>query len=369
MKFAHLADIHLGYKQFNREERYKDFFCAFDDAVDKIIDHDCDFVLIAGDLFDSIPKPHIINDTIEILKKLKKENIPVFAIEGNHDKTERVISPIFLLSNIELINYIGFSKKLAKGEHNKSKQIGSVYLNYGLYENIGIYGLNYRRDKENIKKLLSYIEPEQDYNILMFHQTVLDDNLKSVMYIPDIDISYSELSSYNFDYIALGHIHKKYIFSNKKMAYSGSLEMCSMGECDYKNFEKIPENRKGFFIYDNGKIIDIEVDHRPSYDIFLESVENIDEIFSIFDNVPHGSIIRIKYKGKKIDESRIWKRYGEDYIITSIQYEKPVEKIKIEKSYDYNFNLTIKTFIKKVLNCKKSRTLDLDELKEIIKNS
>ena len=369
MKFAHLADVHLGYKQFNREERYKDFFNAFDDAVNKIIDQNCDFVLIAGDLFDSIPKPHIINDAIEILKKLKKENIPVFAIEGNHDKTERVISPIFLLSNIGLVNYVGFSRYKANGEYNKNKQIGNVYLNYGEYEDVGIYGISYRRDKENIKKLMSYIEPSKNYNILLFHQTVLDDILKNQMYIPDVDISYSELSCYDFDYIAIGHIHKKYIFPNKRMAYSGSLEMCSMSECDYKNFNRIPENRKGFLIYENGKFIDIETTHRLSYDVSLKSVESVEDIFSIFDNLPQESIVKIKYKGKKIDENRIWRRYGEDYIITSVYYEKPVERIKKELTFDFNHSSSLKTFIRKILSCKKSRTMDFEELKEIIKNS
>ncbi len=369
MKFAHLADIHLGYKQFNREERYKDFFNAFEDAVNKIIDQNCDFVLIAGDLFDSIPKPHVINDTIEILRKLKKENIPVFAIEGNHDKTERVISPVFLLSNVGLINYVGFSRYKAKGEYNKYDQIGNVYLNYGVYEKIGIYGISYRRDKENIKKLLSYIKPNEDYNILLLHQTVLDDNLKNMMYIPDIDISYSELSSYCFDYIAIGHIHKRYIFPNKKIAYSGSLEMCSMSECDYKNFDKIQENRKGFLIYENGKLIDVETLHRESYDITLNYIETIEDIFLIFDKIPQGSIIRIKYKGKKIDENRIWRRYGDDYIITSVHYEKSVEKTKKELNFDFRYSFDIKTFIKKILNCKKSKTIDFEELKEIIKNS
>ena len=237
------------------------------------------------------------------------------------------------------------------------------YINIGDYLNFETYPF------EKLTKLLKNIEPNKNYNILLLHQTVLDDNLKNKMYIPDVDISYSELSSYGFDYIAIGHIHKRYIFPNKRMAYSGSLEMCSMGECDYKNFDRIPENRKGFLIYENGKFIDIETTHRLSYDVSLKSVESVEDIFSIFDNLPQESIVKIKYKGKKIDENRIWRRYGEDYIITSVYYEKPVERIKKELTFDFNHSSSLKTFIRKILSCKKSRTMDFEELKEIIKNS
>ena len=37
MKFAHLADTHLGYRQFGLLEREKDFYEVFDKIIDKII--------------------------------------------------------------------------------------------------------------------------------------------------------------------------------------------------------------------------------------------------------------------------------------------------------------------------------------------
>ena len=38
MKFAHLADTHLGYRQFGLLEREKDFYEVFDKIIDKIIE-------------------------------------------------------------------------------------------------------------------------------------------------------------------------------------------------------------------------------------------------------------------------------------------------------------------------------------------
>ena len=46
IKFAHLADTHLGYRQFGLLEREKDFYEVFDKIIDKIIEEKVDFVYI-----------------------------------------------------------------------------------------------------------------------------------------------------------------------------------------------------------------------------------------------------------------------------------------------------------------------------------
>jgi len=65
MKFAHLADCHLGGW---RQPELKDLnFKSFQYALEECIKEGVDFVLIAGDLFDSAYPP------IDILKeKMKK---------------------------------------------------------------------------------------------------------------------------------------------------------------------------------------------------------------------------------------------------------------------------------------------------------
>ena len=86
MKFAHIADAHLGREQFQQPFRYRDYLNAFRQAIEKSIDERVDFILLAGDLFHvSKPSPKAIRDAVEILNLAKRKNIPVFAIEGNHD--------------------------------------------------------------------------------------------------------------------------------------------------------------------------------------------------------------------------------------------------------------------------------------------
>jgi DNA repair exonuclease SbcCD nuclease subunit len=47
--FVHVADLHLGYVQYNLETRREDFDKAFREVVDKTIELKPNFMLIAGD--------------------------------------------------------------------------------------------------------------------------------------------------------------------------------------------------------------------------------------------------------------------------------------------------------------------------------
>src|SRR5438067_5982753 len=86
--FIHIADIHLGYEQYGVRERFNDFSRAFWDIMAEAAYRKVDFVVIAGDLFNkrAIDALTLIH-SIEGLRKLKDRNIPVIAIEGNHDRS------------------------------------------------------------------------------------------------------------------------------------------------------------------------------------------------------------------------------------------------------------------------------------------
>ncbi len=51
LRFLHMADCHLGYRQYNLRERFNDFGQAFLNVIDTAIAEKVDFVLLAGDLF------------------------------------------------------------------------------------------------------------------------------------------------------------------------------------------------------------------------------------------------------------------------------------------------------------------------------
>ena len=87
IRFVHLADVHLGFRQYGLSERAADFTRAFEGAIDYCLRAAPDFVIIAGDLFDSKsiePSTYAAADIA--LERLARADIPVVANEGNHER-------------------------------------------------------------------------------------------------------------------------------------------------------------------------------------------------------------------------------------------------------------------------------------------
>lgn len=90
MQFAHLADTHMGYRQYGLVERENDFFQVFEQAIDEIINERPDFVIHSGDLFEySRPPTRALLTAQKGILRLKEANIPIYAIAGNHDVVMR----------------------------------------------------------------------------------------------------------------------------------------------------------------------------------------------------------------------------------------------------------------------------------------
>ena len=94
MKLAHLADLHLGFRQCERQtprggnQREADVAEAFRRAVDDLIDQRPDLILLAGDIFHSIrPANPAILFLFRELQRLRAElpNSPIVMIAGTHD--------------------------------------------------------------------------------------------------------------------------------------------------------------------------------------------------------------------------------------------------------------------------------------------
>ena len=94
MKLAHLADLHLGFRQYHRQtpsgfnQREVDVQLAFGRAVDDVIAARPDVVLVAGDLFHSVrPSNPAILYAFEQFRRLREAMplAPIVVIAGNHD--------------------------------------------------------------------------------------------------------------------------------------------------------------------------------------------------------------------------------------------------------------------------------------------
>ncbi len=220
--FVHLADIHLGYMQYNLTERREDFTRVFVEAVEKTLKLKPSFVLLAGDIFDS-PRPsnQTLATAIRELRKLKEAGIKVFAVDGSHDLEPNIMTGTILvpLHNAGLINYL-------------PRLEGSCWVD----ENYYIYGVQSSRSlREADEKILRHIrekppKPKPNlFNIFVFHGAL--DNPKYVPpYLkPDIRMEYLPEG---FNYYAGGHVHEPTIqkFKTGILVYPGCLETTTYTE-------------------------------------------------------------------------------------------------------------------------------------------
>lgn len=87
VKFIHCSDLHLGRQRLAGKLPDSDMRAAFQYIVNYTLEQQADALLIAGDIFDS-PNilPPYLQQATECLAPLQRAGVPVFAIEGNHDR-------------------------------------------------------------------------------------------------------------------------------------------------------------------------------------------------------------------------------------------------------------------------------------------
>ncbi len=293
MKFAHLADTHLGYRQFGLIEREKDFYEVFEKVIDKIIEEKVDFVIHSGDLFETArPSPMALLTFQKGLLKLKGAGIPMYAIAGNHDVVMRSgsIPPQVIFKKLGL------------------KVISPINTNY-MHGDIFIAGLPFypsSQDKVLKSKLaeLSKKAENHEKSILVLHQGI--DKYFSLQY----ELEIGEVPD-NFNYYAMGHIHK-YIndnFGKGRLVYPGSGEIWKTNELvDYK------ENGKGFVVVDMEdakplvKRIKIDIPREfikrsLDYNNLESGIAAIKEIIKDFDKKP---ILDLVINNVEYDTGRVY---------------------------------------------------------------
>lgn len=230
MKFAHLADCHLG--GWRQPELKELNFQSFQYAVNKCIKEKVEFVLIAGDLFDSAYPPiEILKETFAEFRKLKDEKIPVFLIAGSHDYS--ISGKTFL----DVLEKAGFCTNVSKYEERN----GEIILQPTIYKNVAIYGYPGKKSNLEIDDLerIKLQDSPGLFRILMIHTAIRD----AVRTLPIKAVNQDALPK--ADYFAMGHLHISYHKTNK--VYSGPIFP--------NNLSELEELQGGsFYIYSNGEI-------------------------------------------------------------------------------------------------------------------
>ena len=241
MKFAHLADCHIGAW---REPKLRDANTkAFERAIDSCMDNNVDFIVIAGDLFNtSLPSIDGLKSVVSKLKALKDSNIPVYIIAGSHDFSPSGKTMLDVLENAGLVINV------AKGEvvENRIKLNFTVDLKTGA-KITGLLGKRGSLERSYYESLMrEELEKEQGYKIFIFHSAITELKPKNLEKIESQPLS---LLPKHFNYYAGGHPH--FVFCNEEKDYG---VIAYPGPLFPNNFKEVEElGNGGFYIVEDGK--------------------------------------------------------------------------------------------------------------------
>jgi DNA repair exonuclease SbcCD nuclease subunit len=237
-----MADCHIGSW---RDPKLKDISTeAFNKAVDKCIQEQVNFILIAGDLFNtSLPRLDNLKTVVTKLKELKDKNIPVYIIPGSHD-----FSPSGR-TMLDVLEEAGLFINVVKGEVVENK----LKLKFTIDEKTGtkITGLLGKRgslERSYYESLhTENLENEEGYKIFVFHSGIDELKPKEMQNIISQPLS---LLPKNFNYYAGGHMH---IVKESKIEDYGTIVY--PGPLFPNSFSELEElERGGFYIVEDGNL-------------------------------------------------------------------------------------------------------------------
>lgn len=238
MKFIHISDLHLG-KRVLEYSMIENQAYLLEQIVGYLNAHKINVLLISGDVYDtSIPSQEAVNLLDQFIHKLHQHHIVVLMISGNHDSSDRLNFGSTLFDEQGI--YIRTQLHQIDQPVVLNDEQGPVHfymLPFCKPHHVRDYFKVPCSDYNQMMKLL--VEKMQvDFtqrNVLLSHQFVLGKDHQTetsdseVYSLGGIDeISYQWLE--NFDYVALGHVHKAQRIQKESIRYSGSILKYSISE-------------------------------------------------------------------------------------------------------------------------------------------
>ena len=243
--FLHLADCHLGHRQYNSKARQNDFTRAYLDIIQAAIDASVDFVILAGDLFEKRAIDALtLNIAIIGLERLQRVGIPCIAVEGNHELAyyRDTMGWMRFLAERELLILLnphidGSSVILSPYQQSRGAWIDPIPW-------LRVYGMRYygSATAQLIHRVADSLATADkagiEYTIFIAHSGV-----EGVLAEEAGGLRHRDLARLrpHVDYLALGHIHKPYSFDNW-IFNPGSPETCSLRDAAWP--------QRGYYLVD-----------------------------------------------------------------------------------------------------------------------
>jgi DNA repair exonuclease SbcCD nuclease subunit len=242
VRLVHLADLHLGYRQFHRltasglNQREADVAGTFTRALDQVIALKPDVIVIAGDVFHSVrPANPVIIHAFNQFGRLRDAlpGTPVVMIGGNHDQPRSTETGCIL----------GLFRRL------------QFHVVHGAPESLQFPELDLEilavPDRSGALPALVPTTPSR-HRVLVLHG-FLDDVLEQRHETSSLHLTSGDLHPDRWSYVALGHYHVHTRVADNAY-YSGSLEYTSVNP--WRDLQDEKERRipgKGF--------LEVDLDH------------------------------------------------------------------------------------------------------------
>lgn len=251
MKFAHLSDLHIG-KRVNEFSMLEEQSYIFHQILDAFEKENVEGVLIAGDIYDkTIPSADAVSLFDEFLTKMAERSIPIFLISGNHDSPERIAFGSRLLQPRNVFVSPVYNGKIEPVELQDS--YGSIlvymipFIKPALIRHLFPEEL-IESYSDAFRVVLEHLEIDHTKRtILIAHQFLTgaktcESEEISVGGLDNIDVTLFD----EFDYVALGHLHRPQNISRDTVRYCGSPLKYSFSEVqDHKSITILDILEKG----------------------------------------------------------------------------------------------------------------------------
>jgi DNA repair exonuclease SbcCD nuclease subunit len=220
VKLAHLADLHLGFRQYARltpqgvNQREADVAVAFRRALDAVAEAEPNLVVVAGDLFHAVrPSNAAILDAFQQFRRFRARlpDVPIVIVAGNHD-TPRAV---------ETGNILRLFEAAVDGVHVATHEPRRL-----VFEQLGCTVLAVPHMSWSASPRPA-VTPDggSGLNVLVTHREV--EGVLPLAWTAgeygSAPIKRSDLKADGFDYVALGHYHVS-TRVDRNVWYAGSLE-------------------------------------------------------------------------------------------------------------------------------------------------
>ena len=335
MKFIHIADVHLDspFKTISDRadigvERRLEQRNALKKVIEYIKQNNIEYLFISGDLYE---QDYIRESSIYFLNELFKEipDTKIYIAPGNHD-------PFIKNSFYATFNW------------NKNVKIFTNVVQKVENDGVNIYGFGFNNFEMNDNQIknIELDEPEK-INILITHGD-LGESKYNYMNLQDI-------KNIGFDYVALGHIHKRNDTTN--IVYPGSLISLGFDELGEPGMivGEITDKKlnKNFIKIDEREFVEFELDvsNIISEEELIEKINSINEENKLF------KIILIGYRNFPINI---------DIKLINKNIIKIKDNTKIKIDFKENNNTLKGLFVKKLNERKNNNLIDEKTYEDIL---